>query len=152
MLGPESTSKTPVLPRMVQMETGVVRTGVVSYPLVSGVDMRRFGIFRLIGEMTFGWRTTSPHTALRGAFLFRPALRSAVLLRTGCGRRIAAEARGTPEWAEGPGGNRPQALRPAPARLGAPARHLHRQLTETPPNNNLVVSRSVYDNKASNVM
>ena len=79
------------------METGVVRPGIVSDPFISGVDMGRFGVLWLIGEMTFGWRrTTALHTALGSASFLRPPLSSALLFRTACGRRIAAETRRPP--------------------------------------------------------
>ena len=57
--GSESASKMPMLPRTVQVETCVVRSGVVSDPFISRVDMRRLGVLRLIGEMTLRLRSTN---------------------------------------------------------------------------------------------
>lgn len=89
--GSESTRKVPMLPRTVQVEPGVVRPGIVSDPFISGVDMGRFGVLRLIGEMALRLRSSDLPAALWTAFILRTALRSAVLFRTGSGRRVATE-------------------------------------------------------------
>ena len=84
------------------MVTGVVRPGIVSYPLVSGMNMRCFRVPRLIREMAFLRRivvlctalgsASFLRSALSSAVLFRPALSSAVLFRPARGSRIAADA------------------------------------------------------------
>lgn len=82
MLRTESAAKVPVFPGMVQVKSGIARAGVVPHPLVSGMYMWRFRVFRLVGKMPLLWCTTL------WCALLRPALRTAVLLWMACGRRI----------------------------------------------------------------
>ena len=49
------------------MVTDVVPPSVVSYPLVSRMNMRHVGVLRPIGEMMFGCRTTFLYECLSTA-------------------------------------------------------------------------------------
>ena len=46
----KSAREATVFKRMIQMEARIVPAGIMSYPLVVGVDVRSFGVSRLIGE------------------------------------------------------------------------------------------------------
>jgi hypothetical protein len=53
----EAAGEAPVLEGMIQMESRIILTAIVSNPFVAGrVDVRRFGMAGLVGEiLMFGW-------------------------------------------------------------------------------------------------
>ena len=97
-----------MLPRTVQVETGVVRPGIVSDPFISGVDMGRFGVLRLIREMAFGLCSSNLPAALRGPVLPWAARRGRIATETrrspsGRRARVVTALRGAPSrWLSSP--------------------------------------------------
>jgi hypothetical protein len=73
-----------VLPRMIEMVVGIVAAGIVTYPLIIVVDVRSFGVVRLVAE---GGASIVLRTAFQWAGFWCAIVLSAILLGVIVARR-----------------------------------------------------------------